>query len=82
MVARRFGQIPQFAESAASALYVLAAPSAPEEAIAEALGRAAQGEIITHAVSRVGLPSPAWLARHHVFLLAAGPWSASTCDAL
>lgn len=37
---------------APSALYLLAAPSTPEEAVDEALERAADGERITHAAAR------------------------------
>ncbi len=45
-------------EIAASALYLLAAPSTPEEARQEALERASQGEIITHALAKqIQLPS-------------------------
>ena len=48
-VAGRFaGQIPQIAEFAPSALYLLAAPSTPNEAVEEALSRAANGESIGH----------------------------------
>ncbi len=46
-VAQRFGQIPHGAEFAPKALYLLAAPDAPDAARAEARDRAAAGERIT-----------------------------------
>ena len=52
-VAKQFGSFPQIAESfAPSALYLLAAPSTPDEARAEAIARAEEGETITHATAR------------------------------
>lgn len=53
-VAERFGHIQtqQIVEFAPSALYLLAAPSAPDEAREEALSRAEAGEPITHAVAQ------------------------------
>ncbi len=47
-VAQRFGKVPQFAELSASVLYLLASPSTPDEARAEALERAEAGERISH----------------------------------
>lgn len=47
-VATRFGEVPQIAEFAPSALYVLSAPSIPAAAREEALGRAQAGEHITY----------------------------------
>lgn len=51
-VAQRFGQIPQIADFAPTALYLLAAPSTPDEAVEEALERAEGGERITHATAK------------------------------
>lgn len=50
-VAQRFGQIPQIAEFAPSALYLLASPSTPDAAVDEALTRAAAGETISRATA-------------------------------
>ena len=47
-VASRFGDIPQIADFAPSALYLLASPSTPESARQEAVGLAQAGETITH----------------------------------
>lgn len=48
-VAKKFGKFPNFSEfdMAASALYMLAAPSTPEAARSEAISRAARGESIS-----------------------------------
>lgn len=46
----KFGNFPNLDSFAPSALYLLAAPSTPEEAIAEVLERAENGESITHAL--------------------------------
>jgi hypothetical protein len=51
-VAERFGQKPQIAEFAPSALYLLAAPSTSDEAREEALERAANGEAITFTIAK------------------------------
>ena len=51
-VSQRFGQIPQFAEFAPSALYLLAAPSTPEPARLEAIERASNGESITYTTAK------------------------------
>lgn len=53
-VAERFGSsdMLQIATFAPSALYLLAAPSTPDEARAEAIARAEEGETITHATAR------------------------------
>ncbi len=51
-VAKRMGQIPHGAEFEARALYLLAAPTTPEEARAEAIARAEAGEKVTQAVAR------------------------------
>ncbi len=47
-VASKFGNFPNLDEIAPSALYLLAAPSTPDEAKAEAINRASEGETITH----------------------------------
>ena len=47
-VAKRLGDIPHGAEFEAKALYLLAAPSTPEEARQEALSLAEAGETISH----------------------------------
>jgi len=65
-VAACFDDIPQIAEFAPSALYLLAAPSTPGTARAEALARAAAGEAITYSQAR-GI-----LARHRAFPVTAG----------
>ena len=59
-------EMSQIVTFAPSALYLLAAPSTPETARAEALERAAAGEAITHGRAR-GI-----LARHQAFPLTAG----------
>lgn len=51
-VAARFSNIPQIAEFAPSALYLLAAPSTPDEVREEALERAEAGERITYSTAR------------------------------
>ncbi|MBM7843787.1 DUF3102 domain-containing protein [Herpetosiphon giganteus] len=51
-VAERFGQNPKISEFAPSALYLLAAPSTPEDARTEAITLAEQGQKITHAVAK------------------------------
>lgn len=51
-VAERFGQNPKISEFAPSALYLLAAPSTPEDARTEAINLAEQGQKITHAVAK------------------------------
>ena len=51
-VAKRMGQIPHGAEFEARALYLLAAPTTPEEARTEAIARAEAGEKVTQAVAR------------------------------
>ena len=52
-VATRFSDVPQLAEFAPSALYILAAPSTPAPARAEALARAKAGETITYTAAKV-----------------------------
>lgn len=52
-VAAKFGQIPQIAEFAPSALYLLAASSVPDEARADAVARANVGQPITVATAKV-----------------------------
>jgi hypothetical protein len=47
-VAKHFGQIQNGFDFAPRALYLLAAPSTPEDARHEAIARAEQGEAITH----------------------------------
>ena len=53
-VAKKFGNLPNFSEfdMAASALYMLAAPSTPDAARDEALARAASGESITYKAAK------------------------------
>jgi len=51
-VAETFGEKDKISLFAPSALYLLAAPSAPEEARAEAIARAEQGEPITYSAAR------------------------------
>lgn len=51
-VAERFSTVSQIETIAPSALYALAAPSAPDSARDEALARAASGEQITHQKAR------------------------------
>jgi hypothetical protein len=51
-VAKTFDQNPQFAEFDPSALYLLSAPSTPEEARHEAIALAESGEKITHSKAR------------------------------
>ena len=51
-VAERCGQNPKISEFAPSALYLLAAPSTPEDARTEAINLAEQGQKITHAVAK------------------------------
>ncbi len=60
-VAQRFGQIPHGAEFAPKALYLLAAPDAPDAARAEARDRAAAGERITVSTAQtiIGAHQPA-----------------------
>jgi hypothetical protein len=62
-VSTKFGaQIPQIAEFAPSALYLLASPSIPDEARAEAVTRAGDGERITVAKAQeiVQTYTPRW----------------------
>ena len=59
-------EISQFEKFAPSALYLLAAPSAPETARAEALERAMAGEAITYSQART------IVARHQAFPLTDG----------
>jgi len=47
-----FGNCTNFAKLGPSVLYLLAAPSTPEEARQEALERAGQGEVITYALAK------------------------------
>ena len=65
-VAEKFGENRHVVEFAPSALYLLAAPSAPDEAREEALRRAEQGEAITHKTARqlveAAAPAPDWVA--------------------
>jgi hypothetical protein len=52
-VADRFdGKLTKFVNLSVSALYALASPSTPEEAVEEALHRADSGEKITHALAK------------------------------
>ena len=51
-VASVFGDKQQIAVFGQSALYLLASPSTPDEAVQEAVERAGQGEKITHAVAK------------------------------
>jgi hypothetical protein len=51
-VAQRFGETPQIVAFAPSALYLLAAPSVPETARADAIRRAQSGETITHKLAQ------------------------------
>ena len=51
-VAQRFGDNPKISEFAPSALYLLAAPSTPEDARIEALELADKGETISHAKAK------------------------------
>jgi hypothetical protein len=51
-VAIKFSNFEDLDQFAPSALYLLAAPSTPDEARQEALDRAAQGETITHATAK------------------------------
>ena len=61
-VAQKFGQIPHGAEFAPKALYLLAAPSVPDTARAEALDRAATGERVdvaaAEAIIQAHRPTP------------------------
>ncbi len=51
-VAEEFGDKEKISLFAPSALYLLAAPSTPEQARSEALERAEAGETITHAIAQ------------------------------
>jgi hypothetical protein len=51
-VAQQFSENPQIVAFAPSALYLLAAPSVPEAARAEAIARAQAGENITHKIAQ------------------------------
>ena len=51
-VARRFKDNPQIAEFAPSALYLLSAPSVPDEVREEATKKAEAGEKITHKTAK------------------------------
>ena len=51
-VSNRFSDISQIANYGPSALYLLASPSTPDEAVAEAIHRADHGEEITHKVAK------------------------------
>ena len=65
-VAERFGENRHIVEFAPSALYLLAAPSVPDEAREEVLRRAEQGEAITHKAAKqiveAASPIPDWIA--------------------
>ena len=51
-VAERFGQNPKISEFAPSALYLLASPSTPDAARADALDRVDRGEKVTHTTAK------------------------------
>ncbi len=51
-VAERFGKSDNLSDFAPSALYLLSAPSTPDDARQEALARAGEGEPITHAKAK------------------------------
>lgn len=84
-VAAQFGQIPQIADfAAASALYLLAAPSTPEPARQEAVQMAAAGERVTVAKAKIIIDQhrPARLSSEPASLRPPAPDPGNTADLL